>query len=210
MSLETRRPGGRNVEQHEGKMAEGAQDDEDVPDLVEAENARKWIGLLEDVDDGSDGVEQPSQHEPGERTRRYVRENFAKACDGKPAHQEVKTRREPTGRADDDELHEDAEQGERPDDGEEAEAPEAGEVVQADGGVGAGDEQVDGGMVELAQKEGDPGSGVQQVVEGAEGEHQDQSEAVDGKGSEFGGIALREVHKNKQPNGGEEGSTEMG
>ena len=48
------------------------------------------------------------------------------------------------------------------------------------------------------------------MVDGAGGEHQDQSEAVDAKGSEFGWIVLREVRKNNQPNGGDEGSAEMG
>ena len=53
-------PWGGDVGQHERIMAEGAQDDEDVPDLVKAKDARKWVWLLEYVDDRSTGKEQPS------------------------------------------------------------------------------------------------------------------------------------------------------
>jgi hypothetical protein len=57
LSNTTGRSRGRNIRQHKRKVA----------DFMEAKNAGKRIGLLEDVDESAAGEEQTSRQEPGNR-----------------------------------------------------------------------------------------------------------------------------------------------
>jgi len=70
-------------------------------------------------------------------------------------------------------LKDDAEQGDRPDDGEEGPTPRAAEVYQQEGGIGSGDQQKDGRMVENPQ-DGFCLGDLDAVVEGRGGVKHDQ------------------------------------
>ena len=102
--------------------------------------------------------------------------------EGHPPHEEVDPRGDPPGRVDPQQGHHGARQGHRPDGDEHGDAAVVGQGQQTDGGIGAGDEEVDGDVVVLP--EGDPPghAGVEAVVEGAGGVEADHAQAVDEEG----------------------------
>ena len=149
---------------------------------METEPGRTRVGPLPRVDHGSDGVEHPTEDEEkngrgGERAPEGGQEE-----DRHPAQRQVGGGHQPArcaepGDADDQPRHRDA-----PDQAEDQPALPRVRQRRRERGVGAGDEQVDVGVVQLAQERVDAGPPRPEVVGRADPEQQDGGEHIDGHG----------------------------
>ena len=102
-------------------------------------------------------------------------------------------------------------QGQPPDDAEEAPAPAAAQVDQDERRIGAGDEQVNGRVVDDAADMLDPLAAAA-VVERGTGEQQDQGGAVDAAADDVPGVAVPggHDHQHGQPAQAEHGAQPVG
>lgn len=123
-------------------MPEGAADDEEVPNGV-------VVGeFFPGVEEDAYGVGEPAEEDAEGGGGGHLGEHAGEGEGAGPAHDEVEGHGEPFPAAEEEELVEEPGGCHAPNEGE---VGAAGQVAQQQGGVGAGDEEVDADVVELAQ-----------------------------------------------------------
>ena len=138
----------------------------------------------------ADAVEQSARHQPcqpagGQRAHQRI--------DGhqyQPAHHHIQQQRQLAGAPPQRQLLHDAEQAQPPHRAEQRPAPRAFERYQRKGGVAAGNQQVDGAVVELLQHRFGTGKG-HAVIDGRTQIQQHQAAAVHGGAGDFVAVAAR-------------------
>ena len=122
-----------------------------MPHFVKPEYTGDEVQLFGDVNNRADGIQQPSRQHPPQSPYRNNGEHWFDHEYCHPAHHQVDSGSHPARRLDDEQLDHHPRQRECPDERQESPLQDAGEEVEADGRVGAGDEHIDGGVVELTQ-----------------------------------------------------------
>lgn len=173
----------KDVEDDGDDVADASGEDAEVPGgVVEAE-------LFPDEEGDASGVADAAGDEPGDAGPGHVGEEGADGYDDDPAHEYVEGGGEPVFAVSPHERFEgDADEGEPPDDAEDAPAPAAAEGDEGDGGVGAGDEEVDGGVV-YGLKDALGFGGADEVVDEAGAVEDDEGGSEDGGGDDFHGVS---------------------
>ncbi len=162
------------------KWAAAASDDEEVEDLVVAEDPRVGVGALGGVDDGARRVEEAAGGDEQGAGRPHRVPELGEGDDGDPAERQVDQRRDPLRVVDPDHLDDRAGDRADPDDDQDRVGERAVEDEQGEGRVGAGDEEEDHRVIEPAHPAAHVGPGpVDPVIEGAGAEQGREADRVD-------------------------------
>ncbi len=188
-----------DVEEDAEEVAGGAGEYEEVPHGVEVGDA------FGHVEDGADGVEESAGREEDEAGAGHGGDEGFDREDDDPAHAEVDEGGEEFEAAGEEDFEHGAAEHAAPDDAEED--PRQGGVLSAEGderegGVGAGDEEVDGDVV--AGFEDAFGAGVGDgVVEGGGGVHEQDGDAENDAADAVPGVAVDGGAVGEQGDGGD-------
>ena len=180
-----------------------------MPELVEPEDARIKVRPFGDVNDRAEREEDAAQEQPDQRAHGHRGEHHPDPHQTQPAHRQIDHGGQPTRRSDREHLDRDTNDGHRPDNGQYPPAPETGEEVDADGRVGAGDQEVDRRVIELAEHQGGLRFRGDQVIGGARGEHQDQGRAVDQERRLLGEAVPADDQERHQTETGRDGGAQV-
>lgn len=150
---------------HQEEVGDAPQQDEHMEDLVTAEAGVVPSRPLHRVQHPAQGVEQPAQHQPEHPLRGHVPQQAREHEHGHPPHDQVGPRRHPPRRVDPPQGHHRTGQGHPPHHRKHGEPPVLSEHQQADGRIGAGDEEIDGDMVIFPKGDAARYPHVQAVIE---------------------------------------------
>jgi len=186
-------------------MAGASAEHEEVPDGV-------VVGeLLDEVDKGAHGVDDPPGQKPGEPPGGQGVDEGFDGEDGKPAHQDVGDRGQDLEPVDEEDLESDSRGGKRPDQGEQRPSPASLQRHQREGRVGPGDQQVDarvvGDLEDVLQPRRAGG-----VVErrGRVEEHQGRAEDAAAHEREHRAVAGRKENEHTEPRSAQESARAVG
>src|SRR5260221_5451786 len=144
------------------------------------------------IDERANGIGDAADRQEDERGRRDQREKLVERRDEEPADRQIDADEEPIVAAEEQQLEHDPDDRQSPDP---LEQPEAERTVKAgrEGRVGTGDQQEDGGVVEIAQQAAAPRR-LQHVVEIGKERAEHEADAVDeaGAGAMAGAAGKRE------------------
>lgn len=165
-------------------MEQGAQQDKDVEDLVAAEAGIVPARPFDGVEHAAHGVEHAAAHGPEEAGRGEHLEQRHQGGQSQPAHEDIDARGKPAGGGDPRDGEYQPGQGQTPDHRKHAPAPEPHipQHHQAHRGIGAGNEEIDGGVVIFPQGDAAPDGHIAAVVEGAGCIQPHHAHAVDEEG----------------------------
>jgi len=190
-------------------MAQRPQADEDVPDLVKTKHIGDEVEFSGDVNQRADCVEHTAGQQPEQRTRGHGGEHLFDGKNGEPAHYQIDACGNPARRIDDEHLDDDPGQPEDPDDCQKSQMPKPGKEIQAKRSVAAGNQQIDRGMVHFTQPQQRRWIGVDGMVKGAGGEHQDKRQTINQQRELFDGAAPTENEQRSQTHYGEQCRNQM-
>lgn len=134
-------------------MCDRAQDDEDVKDFVASEARIVSPGPFDGVKDAADGIENAAQDHPEEWLSASSLIDHGDCDDADPSQGDIDARGEFSRCVDPEEGEQAAADRERPDERQNDGASGSRKYGQAQGGIGACDEQVDSHVVDLAQED---------------------------------------------------------
>src|SRR5581483_11038526 len=178
---EARRAGGSaDDERDRGVLERDRGDDEQVKELVVAEDARQQVGSPERVDESAERVAEAAGGDEGGRGRARVVEDLRERDDRHPTEGDGCEGRQPFRCPDPEELGEDRQAGTAPHDREHDDLPRALEDQQPEGRVRAGHQPEDAGVVEPTEPQTCRERPREAVVEGARPEHRDDGAGEDG------------------------------
>ncbi|MPL73051.1 hypothetical protein SDC9_18844 [bioreactor metagenome] len=164
----------RGHQQHRGVMHRRGREHMAVPDRARERDA---VELIEDRAEGVDHAARPEQQQRRKRQRLQQRPD---RDDAEPAHGEIQHEARALETVEEAELHHHAEKRQRPDRRGEPQPRPPAKADQRHRRVGAGDQQIDRGMVEAAQN----GAGLRvqrHVVARREAERGEQPHRIDDK-----------------------------
>lgn len=164
----------------EEEVCDGAEYDENVKDFVASEARVMSSGPFDGVENAADGVENAAEEEPKQGDPPGILVDEGDDGEAEPTESDVDSGGDFSRAVDPEPGHGDAGDGERPDEGEEDKPSGAVENGEAEWGVSAGDEGVDGAMVEFSQGDSRGDVGVDAMIEGTgkiEGEHGETEDA---------------------------------
>ena len=154
---------------HEHEVKHRAHKDEQVKNLVTAKAGIIAARPLDGVEHAAHGVENAAAQHPEKAGRREQAQQGDEGHHSQPAHEDIDAGGEPAGGGDPGQGEHQPGQGQGPDDTEQGPAPGTvgAEHHQADRGIGTGDEEVDRGVVVLAQGDTALDADVAAVIESA-------------------------------------------
>lgn len=130
------------------------------------------------VEKATHSVRQPTPDKECQAAGGDRRQKRFDGDDNDPTHRHIRQGSENGSVADQATLESDAEESQSPNQAKERPAPRAAQIDQGEGGIGAGNEQVDSGMIEEAQNSFGAGQG-DTMVEGGGGIQNDLCRAID-------------------------------
>ena len=154
---------------HEHEVKHRAHKDEQVKNLVTAKAGIIAARPLDGVEHAAHGVENAAAQHPEKAGRGEQAQQGDEGHHSQPAHEDIDAGGEPAGGGDPGQGEHQPGQGQGPDDTEQGPAPGTvgAEHHQADRGIGTGDEEVDRGVVVLAQGDTALDADVAAVIESA-------------------------------------------
>ena len=169
---------------HEHEVKHRAHKDEQVKNLVTAKAGIIAARPLDGVEHAAHGVENAAAQHPEKAGRGEQAQQGDEGHHSQPAHEDIDAGGEPAGGGDPGQGEHQPGQGQGPDDTEQGPAPGTvgAEHHQADRGIGTGDEEVDRGVVVLAQGDTALDADVAAVIESAGRIQAHHAHAVDEEG----------------------------
>ena len=201
---------GGDVAEHDDVVAGAGGEDEEVPEVVGVEAARPEMGAVGGENEAASGVEQAAGKEPAEAGGgEGVAEGFG-GENGQPADDGIEEDAHPVGESVPGAAADDAEYRESSDGPAEAPAPRPAQADQAEGGIGAGEEQEDGDVVHALPAVEFFFGTPEGVVEGADGVEEDEAGPVEGKGDSPPGVAMGAEQQGEEAKEAEAGAEAVG
>ena len=188
---------------HQQEVADAAQNNKHVEDLMAAETGIVTAGPLQRIGHAADGIEHAAGQQPGQPCPAHGLVEGINCHNGHPAHGDIDGGGELAGHVDPAHGEDDTGQSQDPDNREQGPAPgtHGAEHTEADGRIAARNQKIDGGVVELAQGDTSADAGVQAVVQGAGGVEPNHGRAVDGKGDDMPGVQTQGDGANQEQYG---------
>lgn len=178
------RAGRDDVEENGEEVGDAAGEDKDMP------GGMKVFEPVEGEKDDTEGVGESAGAHPGDAVPADGVDEGTNGKDGEPSLEEVYEGRGHFKTADGEAFEDDAGDGQGPLDAEDGPAERAVQRDEGEGRVGAGDEEIDGGMVEDLKDVAGAGADEGVIERGAE-INQDQGGGEDGAGDDVPGGAAR-------------------
>jgi len=166
---------------HDVEMARGTGHNKAVPDFMKAEPARKGIWFFQAEDDSSHGIEKPAQNQGQEPVMFDVLVNRLGDENSQPPHADIKGEYESARNVGKTHLQNNSHHAQGPDQSEDRPAKRVVQQQETERSEAPGDHDEDGVVIKLSEKMIRLRGSVHAVMQGACGEHGDQSETVDGK-----------------------------
>jgi len=154
-------------------MAQTAKNDEDMPYFMETENTWEEIEDLGRVNHCSKSEKQSTHYQPYQGAGGHRCKHWLDRYQAQPAHEQINTSVHPPRDINNKHLHHNPYSGYSPNNRQQPPTIKPAEVVQTNGCIGAGDQQVDRRMVELPQPQSYRLAGFDQVISGACRKHYD-------------------------------------
>ncbi len=169
---------------HHDKMGGAAQQDEHMEYLVTAEAGVVPARPLDGVEHAAHGVKHSSGQQPEEALGGQGAVDGDDGEEGQPAQKNVDGAGEPPGNLQPGDGEDRSGRSQGPHGGQQGHAAGVPQDGEAQGGVAAGDEQVDGAVVVFPQGQPPGDRDAQAVVQGAGGVQADHGQTVNGEQSE--------------------------
>lgn len=187
---------------HENEVADAAQEDEHMEDLVTAEVGIVPAGPLDRIEHTAHRVEDSARQEPEKSGGGEHLSEGNQSHQRHPPHKEAQSRSHPARGVDPDQSQREPRR-QRPNYPEENPAPESAgpQGNQTDGSIGPGDEKIDGGVVVFAQGDTALDAGVDAVVESAGCIEPHHGQAVNQKGYHMPGVQAQEPGAQEEGHG---------
>lgn len=135
------------------------------------------VAVVQDIKDDADGVEESARQQPPESAGGECGDQRIQGEEHQPAHADIDENRKDPRTLAGQRIQDDADQRQAPDGAEHPPARGALQGQQGEGGIGAGDQQIDGMVIERAE---DPfRAPAQAVVEGRKEIEQEQRDPID-------------------------------
>src|SRR5918992_5663343 len=167
-----------HVIEHEGEVTCASDQHQQVPDLVMSEPAGERVGPAAAVDHRTDGIGDSSCHQPQDSGDRRGLYQGAQGDKCEVSHSKIGASRKPDRGIQEEKLKGDTSEGDEPYGDEQPQPEPAIEGNQRDRGVGAGNQEIDGDVIQSAQDSKWPLGKGERVIECAGGVQENQAGAV--------------------------------
>ena len=157
--------------------------------------------LLQCINNSAGGVENSAQENESEDRNAAIAPERWQVEDCSPPQCAVEGDVEPAGSVNPTNPHKSGEEGSTPDEGEKDDRLTLAQEEDGEGGVGAGDQNGDIGVVDPAPKRPVPGLPLHPVVEGATGEQSDRSERKNAQSDPSAELVSDRNHHNSRYQG---------
>ena len=174
---------------HHHEVGDGAQQNEHMEHFVAAEPGIVPPGPLQGVQHAAHGVQDAPRQQPGHAPHPQGQPQGVDGENGQPAHGDIYGGGDGPGAVDPGQAHGQPRDGQRPHHAEQRPAPGPPQGDEAHRGVGPGDEEIDGGVVQFAQGDASLHRGVDAVVQGGRSVQRRHGQPVDGEGDNFPHVA---------------------